>query len=38
MATDPSLRGLANTLSLTMQGVSSRQTSPQQLRTPIRPG
>ena len=36
MATDPSLRGLANTLSLTMQGVSSRQASPQQLRTPIR--
>ncbi len=36
MATDPSLRGLANTLSLTMQGVSSGQASPQQLRTPIR--
>jgi len=36
MAADPSLRGLANTLSLTMQGVSSGQASPQQLRTPIR--
>jgi len=35
MAADPSLRGLANTLSLTMQGVSSGQTSPRQLRAPI---
>jgi len=36
MATDPSLRGLANTLSLTMQGVTGGQSSPQQLRIPIR--
>ena len=36
MAADPSLRGLANTLSLGMQGVTSGQTSPRQLRAPIR--
>jgi predicted exporter len=36
MASDPSLRGLANTLSLTMRGVSDGQASPEQLRTPIR--
>lgn len=35
MASDPSLRGLADTLSLTMQGVSSGQASAQELRTPI---
>jgi len=35
MAADPSLRGFANTLSLAMQGVSSGQTSPRQLRAPI---
>jgi uncharacterized protein len=36
MASDPSLRGLANTLALTMQGVNTGQASAQQLRTPIR--
>ena len=36
MASDPSLRGLADTLSLTMQGVTSGQAPPQELRTPIR--
>ena len=36
MAADPSLRGLANTLSLTMQGAGSGQGSSQELRTPIR--
>ena len=36
MAADPSLRGLANTLSLTMQGINAGQASPQQLRTPLR--
>ena len=36
MASDPSLRGLANTLSLTMQGVSSGQASAQDLRAPLR--
>ena len=36
MAADPSLRGLANTLSLTMQGVTAGQTTPQELRAPIR--
>jgi uncharacterized protein len=35
MASDPSLRGLANTLSLTMQGVSSGQASGQDLRAAI---
>jgi uncharacterized protein len=35
MASDPSLRGLANTLSLTMQGVSSGQASAQNLAAPI---
>jgi uncharacterized protein len=36
MASDPSLRGLANTISLILQGVNDEQASPQQLRTPIR--
>jgi uncharacterized protein len=36
MASDPSLRGLANTLSLTMQGVSSGQGSTRDLEAPIR--
>ncbi|HEX5460518.1 MAG TPA: MMPL family transporter [Steroidobacteraceae bacterium] len=35
MAADPSLRGLANTLSLTMQGVSTGQASAQDVRVPI---
>jgi uncharacterized protein len=35
MASDPSLRGLANTLSLTLRGVNSEQASPEELRTPI---
>jgi len=35
MASDPSLRGLANTLSLTLQGVNTAQASPEELRTPI---
>jgi uncharacterized protein len=35
MASDPSLRGLANTLSLIMQGVNNGQTAPQDLRTAI---
>jgi uncharacterized protein len=36
MASDPSLRGLANTLSLALQGVSSGQAPGEELRTPIR--
>ena len=36
MASDPSLRGLANTLSLTLEGVKSGQSTPPLLRTPIR--
>jgi len=36
MASDPSLRGLANTLSLTLEGVKSGESTPPQLRTPIR--
>ncbi len=36
MASDPSLRGFANTLSLTMQGVTNDKAAPQELRTPIR--
>ena len=36
MATDPSLRGLVNTLSLTMKGVTRDKPAPQELRTPIR--
>lgn len=36
MAADPSLRGLANTLSLTMQGAIAGQATPQELRAPIR--
>jgi hopanoid biosynthesis associated RND transporter like protein HpnN len=35
MASDPSIRGLANTLSLAMQGVDDGQASPEKLRTPI---
>ena len=36
MASDPSLRGLANTLSLTLEGVKSGQSTPPELRAPIR--
>jgi uncharacterized protein len=36
MASDPSLRGFANTLSLTMKGVTNDTPAPQELRTPIR--
>jgi uncharacterized protein len=36
MAEDPSLRGLANTLSLTLQGVNAGQGSSDELRAPIR--
>jgi uncharacterized protein len=36
MASDPSLRGFANTLSLTMQGVTRDKAAPQELRAPIR--
>ena len=36
MASDPSLRGLANTLALTVKGVNNGDASPQDLRTPIR--
>jgi uncharacterized protein len=36
MAADPSLRGFANTLSLTMQGVTHDKAAPQELRAPIR--
>jgi uncharacterized protein len=36
MASDPSLRGLATTLSLTAQGLKSGQASPEDLRAPIR--
>jgi uncharacterized protein len=36
MASDPSIRGLSDTLSLTLQGVDSGQASLQDLRTPIR--
>jgi uncharacterized protein len=36
MGSDPSLRGLANTLSLTLQGVDTGQASAQELRNPIR--
>jgi hypothetical protein len=36
MASDPSMRGLSDTLSLTLQGVNSGQASLQDLRTPIR--
>ena len=36
MASDPSLRGLANTLSLAMKGVNNGDASVQDLRTPIR--
>jgi uncharacterized protein len=35
MASDPSLRGLANTLSLAMKGVNNGDASVQNLRTPI---
>lgn len=36
MARDPSLRGLANTLSLTVQSVSAGRASPEELRTSVR--
>jgi hopanoid biosynthesis associated RND transporter like protein HpnN len=36
MASDPSLRGFANTLSLTMKGVTNDTPAPQELRAPIR--
>jgi uncharacterized protein len=36
MASDPSLRGLANTLSLTMRGVNDDQAAADKLRNPIR--
>lgn len=36
LASDPSLRGFADTLSLTMQGVTDHQASSAQLLTPIR--
>jgi hopanoid biosynthesis associated RND transporter like protein HpnN len=36
MASDPSIRGLTDTLSLILQGVNSGQALPQDLRTPIR--
>jgi uncharacterized protein len=36
MASDPSMRGLANTLSLTLEGVKSGKSTPPELRTPIR--
>jgi uncharacterized protein len=36
MASDPSIRGLSDTLSLALQGVNSGQASLQDLRTPIR--
>ena len=36
MASDPSLRGLADTLSLTMKGLGDETADPRQLRTPIR--
>ena len=36
MATDPSLRGLTNTIALAMRGLDDGEVSPEQLRTPIR--
>ncbi len=36
MASDPSLRGLANTLALTMRGVNDEQAAADKLRAPIR--
>ena len=36
MAQDPSLRGLANALSLTLKGVNADQAPPDELRAPIR--
>jgi hopanoid biosynthesis associated RND transporter like protein HpnN len=36
MASDPSLRGLANTLALATRGVNDAQGSEEQLRTPVR--
>jgi hypothetical protein len=36
MASDPSIRGLSDTLSLILQGVNSGQASLQDLRIPIR--
>ena len=36
MASDPSIRGLANTLSLIAKGVNNGETPAQELRTPLR--
>jgi hypothetical protein len=36
MASDPSLRGLANTLALAMKGIKEKQDSIEPLRTPLR--
>jgi len=36
MASDPSLRGLANTLALLVRGVKQDKATPQELRAPIR--
>jgi uncharacterized protein len=36
MASDPSLRGLADTLALTLKGVKGGESAPEQLRAPIR--
>jgi hopanoid biosynthesis associated RND transporter like protein HpnN len=36
MASDPSLRGIANTLSLILRGLDNGEASPEDLRTPIR--
>jgi hopanoid biosynthesis associated RND transporter like protein HpnN len=36
MASDPSLRGLANTLALAAKGVNNGDASPEDLRTPLR--
>jgi hopanoid biosynthesis associated RND transporter like protein HpnN len=36
MASDPSLRGLANTLALTAKGVNNGENLPEDLRTPLR--
>jgi uncharacterized protein len=36
MASDPSLRGLANTLALILRGVNKDEAAPRELRTPVR--
>jgi hopanoid biosynthesis associated RND transporter like protein HpnN len=36
MASDPSMRGIANTLNVALEGIDSGQTLPQDLGTPIR--